>query len=135
MNIFTTMRTSASGLSAQRTRVDIAASNLANAESTRGPDGQPYRRRDPVFESVALEDGKAAIGVKVAEIREDQSPGRTVYMPNHPDASPEGYVTLPNVDPVSEVVNLVSARRGFEANATALETAKAIAQRAIEILT
>jgi flagellar basal-body rod protein FlgC len=134
MNIFTTMRTSATGLAAQRTRVDVAASNLANAESTRGPDGGPYRRRDPVFEAIPLDEGGAAVGVRVAEVREDQSAGRTVYLPGHPDATPDGFVTLPNVDPVAEVVNLVSARRGYEANATALETAKAIAQRAIDIL-
>ncbi|MFZ9887671.1 MAG: flagellar basal body rod protein FlgC [Myxococcota bacterium] len=135
MNIFTTMRTSASGLAAQRTRVDVAASNLANAESTRGPDGTPYRRRDPVFQPVAFDDEEIAVGVRVAGVEEDQEPGRQVYLPGHPDASPEGFVTLPNVDPVAEVVNLVSARRGYEANATALETSKAIAQRAIDILT
>ena len=124
------MRVSASGLAAERTRVNAATSNLANAESTRGPDGGPYRRLDPVFEAVPTERGG---GVRTAKVVEDTSAGRKVYSPGHPDADPDGFVTLPNVNPVHEVVNLLSASRGYDANASALETLKAMAQRALDI--
>jgi len=133
MNVFDSMNISASGLRAQRTRVNAASSNLANAHSTRGPDGQPYQRLDPVFEAEVGADGGPG-GVKVAEIRADDEEGRRMFFPDHPDADAEGFVTLPNVDPVHEVVNLMSAQRGFEANATAFETAKTLAQRALEIM-
>jgi flagellar basal-body rod protein FlgC len=158
MDFFTALHVSASGLAAERTRVNVATSNLANAESTRGPDGKPYRRQDPVFEAVRLEamlaggpaDGRPSplqlatgqrpgttghetMGVRVSSVIEDQTPGRQVYSPGHPDADPQGFVTLPNVNPIHEVVNLMSASRGYEANATALETLKSMAQRAIDI--
>ena len=138
MDFFSAMDISASGLAAERTRVNVAASNLANAETTRGPDGQPYRRRDPVleavpFEAALAEPGAAPMGVRVAQIAQDPGPGRRVYSPGHPDADPQGFVTLPDVNPTHEVVNLMSASRGFEANATAVETLKTMAQRALEI--
>lgn len=139
MDFFTAMKVSASGLSAQRTRVNLASSNLANAETTRGPDGKPYRRLDPVLESVPFEDALSteqagANGVRVLELKEDMSEGRRVYMPGHPDADADGIVTLPNVNPVHEVVNLISAQRGYEANATAVDTTKSMAQRALDIM-
>ncbi len=149
MDFLTALHVSASGLSAQRTRVNLATSNLANAESTRGPDGKPYRRLDPVFESVALRPAMAgagletplvpgrnandAVGVRVAEVKADEKEGRRVYNPDHPDADTSGYVTLPNVNPIHEVVNLMGASRSFDANATALETLKTMALRAIDI--
>lgn len=138
MDFFSALRASASGLSAQRTRVNLATSNLANAESTRGPDGQPYRRLDPVLEALPFEaaldsQGSGAGGVRIAEIVRDQEPGRKVYSPGHPDADGDGFVTFPNVDPIHEVVNLMSASRSYEANATAVETLKTMAQRAIDI--
>jgi len=148
MDFLSALHVSASGLAAERTRVSIATSNLANAESTRGPDGKPYRRQDPVFEAVALQPQLArsglgslpaltgnqhAVGVRVAEVRQDQTEGRRVYSPGHPDADPNGFVTLPNVNPIHEVVNLMSASRGYEANATALETLKTMAQRAMDL--
>jgi flagellar basal-body rod protein FlgC len=143
MDFLSAMHVSASGLSAERTRVNVATSNLANAESTRGPDGKPYKRQDPVFEAVALapamgEAGLSAGGaqpmaVRVSQIVDDQSPGRRVYSPGHPDADGDGFVTLPNVNPIHEVTNLMSASRGFEANATAMETLKTMAQRALDI--
>jgi flagellar basal-body rod protein FlgC len=129
----------ASGLAAQRTRVDIATSNLANAESTRGPDGKPYRRLDPVLEAMPFDAALAAsgapapAGVRVASVVEDPSPGRRVYSPGHPDADADGFVTFPNVNPVHEVVNLMSASRSYDANATAVETLKTMAARALEI--
>jgi len=139
MSFLTALRIGASGLSAQRTRVDLATSNLANAESTRGPDGQPYKRLDPVLEAVpfdavlgaAAPEGSAA--VRVATIAIDDQPGRRIYSPSHPDSDPDGFVTLPNVDPIHEVVNLMSASRSYEANATAIETLKGMAQRALDI--
>lgn len=146
MDFFSALDISASGLSAQRTRVNLATSNLANAESTRGPDGKPYQRLDPVLEAtpfdavMASDGGLSPIGpsgtpsaVRVSEIVADPSPGKLVYSPGHPDADPNGFVTLPNVNPIHEVVNLMSASKNYEANATALETLKSMAQRAIDI--
>jgi flagellar basal-body rod protein FlgC len=138
-DFLTALRVSASGLSAQRMRVNLATSNLANAESTRGPDGQPYRRKDPVLQAVSFEanlrePGEAeAVGVEVAGISEETSPGKRVYSPGHPDADGDGFVTFPDVNPIHEVVNLMSASRSYEANATALETLKSMALRALEI--
>lgn len=140
MDFFSALRVSASGLSAERTRVNLATSNLANAESTRGPDGRLYRRLDPVLEAVGLEPvsaasvgGGAALGVQVSEVRRDDGPGRRVYSPGHPDADAQGFVELPNVNPIHEVVNLMSASKSYEANATAVETLKGMAQRALDI--
>jgi flagellar basal-body rod protein FlgC len=143
MDFLSALRISASGLSAERTRVNLASSNLANADSTRGPDGEPYKRLDPVFSAVSLEDPQgggegggstpAPAGVAVAEVRQDDSPGKRVYMPSHPDADPQGFVTLPNVNPIHEVVNLMSASRAYDANATAVDTLKTMAQRALDI--
>jgi flagellar basal-body rod protein FlgC len=132
MSMLTSLDIAASGMSAERVRVDAASSNLANAETTRGPDGQPYRRLDPVFNAVEREDG--AVLVEVAGMRKDQSAPRSVYMPDHPDADGNGFVLLPNVNPVHEVVNLMSAQRGYDANATAFETSKALIQRALDIV-
>lgn len=142
-DFLTALRISGSGLSAQRTRVDVAASNLANAESTRGPDGQLYHRRDPVLAAVPFEStlqdatgpGQASVpqGVKVAEIVEDQGPGKRVFMPNHPDADADGFVTFPDVNPIHETVNLMTASRSYDANASAVETLKTMAQKAIDI--
>ena len=141
MDFLSALQISGSGLSAQRTRVTIAASNLANAESTRGPDGQPYHRHDPVLAAVPFADalstasggGPQVAGVAVTEVVEDKSPGHKVYLPGHPDADPNGFVTFPNVNPVNETVNLMSASRGYDANATAVETLKTMAQRALDI--
>jgi len=132
MDFASAMRVSASGLSAQRVRVNVATSNLANAETTRGPDGGPYRRMEPVFEAVPVEEG-GACGVRVAQVSSDPSAPRRVYSPGHPDAGPDGFVALPNVNLVDEVVNLLSASRGYEANAAALDTLKSMAQRALDI--
>ena len=131
MDFLTALNVSASGLAAERTRVNITSSNLANAESTRGPDGKPYHRKDPVFEATSFE-GQLE-GVRVAEIREDQGPGKKVYSPGHPDADANGFVTFPDVNPIHEVVNLMSAQKAYEANATAVDTLKGMATRALDI--
>jgi len=144
MDFLSALDVSASALSAERVRVNLAASNLANAETTRGPDGKPYKRLDPVLEAVPFEDSLSGAdataglstgvsGVRVAEIAQDEGPGRRVYSPSHPDADPDGYVTLPNVNPVHEVVNLITAQRAYDANATAIDTLKTMASRALDI--
>lgn len=135
MDFFSALHISGSGLSAERTRVNIASSNLANAETTRTPAGGPYQRLDPVFTAVPITgapDGPQAVAV--ARIAADASEGKRTYSPGHPDADPDGFVTMPNVNPVHEVVNLLSASRGYEANSTAVETLKQMAGRALEIL-
>jgi flagellar basal-body rod protein FlgC len=139
MDFLSALRISASGLAAERVRVSLASSNLANAESTRGPDGKPYQRLDPVLEAVPFGDqlaqasGAGPMSVRVAQVARDQAPGRRVYDPSHPDADAQGFVTLPNVNPIHEVVNLMSASRAYDANASALETLKTMAQRALDI--
>ncbi len=143
MDFLTALHVSGSGLSAERTRVNLAASNLANAETTRTAAGGAYQRLDPVFASVALEASggasaavggpEPALGVQVVKVVADPTPGRKVYSPGHPDADPAGFVTFPNVNPIYEVVNLLSASRGYEANATAVETLKQMAQRGLDI--
>jgi flagellar basal-body rod protein FlgC len=135
MDFFTALHISGSGLSAERTRLNIASSNLANAETTRTAEGGPYKRLDPVFQAVSVTGQPGGPeGVAVAELAVDQSAGKKIYSPGHPDADPEGFVTMPNVNPVHEVVNLLSASRGYEANSTAVETLKQMASKALDIL-
>ena len=126
---------SASALSAERTRIEVAVSNMANAESTRGPDGQPYRRRDVVLapderSSFDTALGKAnAVGVKVAAVVEDQAPFRRRYEPSHPDADAEGFVPLPNVEPQNEMVDLIGASRAYQANLAAISLIRDLVSR------
>lgn len=135
----TAVRAAASALFAERTRIEIAVSNLANAESTRGPDGGPYRRRDVVLTTDTLGRfdsalGRAsAVGVKVAAITEDSSPARRRYDPSHPDADGEGYVALPNVNPAEEMVDMVGASRAYQANLTAINLIRDLVQRALDL--
>jgi flagellar basal-body rod protein FlgC len=130
----------ASALGAERTRLEAAVSNLANMESTRGPDGQPYRRRDVVLESepvggfdAVLGRASGATGVRVARVVEDQSAFRRRYEPSHPDADKDGYVALPNVDPAEEMVDMVGAARAYQANLTAIGLIRDMVQRALEL--
>ena len=133
------VKAGASALQAERMRIEVAVSNLANAESTRGPDGQPYRRRDVVLQSTEVEDfdqtlGRAsAVGVEVAAVVEDQGPARRRYEPSHPDADKDGYVTLPNVDPAEEMVDMLSAARAYQANLTAIGLIRDLVQRALDL--
>lgn len=138
MNFFDLMDVSASGLKAQRVRMETVASNLANAYTTRTAEGGPYRRRDVVFEAVSPGRFSDALDaamnqVRVAAITEDQNPGRLRYEPGHPDADPQGYVEYPNVDAVVEMVNLLGASRSYEANLTVFEATKSLLLRALEI--
>jgi flagellar basal-body rod protein FlgC len=143
MDFLTSMKISSSGLSVQRQRMETLSSNLANVETTRTPEGGPYRRKDVVVTSLPLEDDfaqvlKTELGEKVnrvlvSNIVEDTSPPRLVFNPTHPDADSQGNVAMPNIDLVGEMVNLVTATRSFEANVTAINAAKSMALRAIEL--
>lgn len=130
---------SASALAAERLRIEVAVSNLANAESTRTAEGGVYRRRDVVLaaEPVGSFDealGRAnATGVRVAGIVQDTTPGKRRYEPSHPDADREGYVELPNVDPAEEMVDMLSAARAYQANLTAIGLIRELVQRALEL--
>jgi flagellar basal-body rod protein FlgC len=130
---------SASALNAERTRIEVAVSNLANAESTRGPNGLPYRRRDVVlaadpqnsFETALGHAG--AVGVKVAAVIEDQTPFKRRYDPSHPDADPEGFVAMPNIDTPEEMVNMLSASRAYQANLTAIGLIRELVQKSLDL--
>jgi len=134
MDIGKILSISASGLESQRIRMNIIASNLANAQSTHTPEGGPYRRKEVVFSEVlGNEIEKTARSVAVREIVEDNRPFQVVFDPQHPDANEEGYVQLPNVNLLEEMVNMMSASRSYEANVTAINSAKSMAQKALEI--
>ena len=143
MDFFTAMEVSATGLSAQRTRLNVASSNLANVNTTRGPDGGPYRRRDVVLETHKMSEnvsgGRAGgepgktFGVMVREIANDEKPPRLEYDPGHPDANPDGYVAFPNVNAVEEMVDMITASRAYEAGLTAISSAVQMAERALSI--
>ena len=143
MDFFSSMRVSASGLDAQTKRMNTISSNIANAETTHGVDGGPYRRKDPLMAAQTDRESFGEIlqnaldeniqGVQVQDIVEDQRPPRMVYNPASPDANAEGYVAMPNVNTVEEMANMISAQRSYEANVTAMNAAKAMAQKALEI--
>jgi len=132
MGLISTLRASASGLSAERLRMDIIADNLANANTTRTPDGQPYRRKVAIFEPITPTPRMPG-GVRVVQIAQDPSPPRMVYDPSHPDADPNGYVTYPNVDIVHEMVDMITASRAYEANIQAFNAAKGMFLRTLDI--
>lgn len=125
-----------SGLAAQRLRVELISSNIANSETTRTPEGGPFRRREAVFRSQdqGFGDALAATGVQIAGIRTSQEPFITRYQPGHPDADANGIVRYPNINPVEEMVDLTEASRSFEANVAVVRAAKGMAASALEIL-
>ncbi len=136
MNFFRAMDINGTALGAQRMRLDLISSNIANATTTRTPEGGPYRRKIPVFAedlNQAVTGSSILNGVRVLEITEDQTPFRPVYDPSHPDANDEGYVYYPNVNMVNEMVNLLEAGRAYEANVTAFNTAKEMFKAALSI--
>jgi flagellar basal-body rod protein FlgC len=126
MPLVNAINASASALDAQRSRLEVAVSNMANAESTHGPDGTPYRRRDvllgaqPVNSFDAALGNADAVGVQVQGIVEDQTPFRRRFDPSHPDADADGFVSLPNVDVPEEMVDMLGAARAYQANITAI---------------
>jgi flagellar basal-body rod protein FlgC len=143
MDFFSSMRVSASGLEAQNKRMNTISSNLANAETTRTDEGGPYRREDPVFTANSDKESFGEIlqnnldenvqGVLVEGIHRDERPPRMVYNPAHPDANAEGYVAMPNVNTAEEMANMINTQRTYEANVAAMNAAKAMANKALEI--
>ncbi len=137
MDFFSSMRVSASGLDAQMKRQNTVSSNIANAETV------GYKRKDPEFQATADRESFGEIldtkldegvqGVQVTAIREDERPGRMVYNPSHPQADENGMVEMPNVNPVQEMANMISAQRSYEANATAIASATQMANKALEL--
>ena len=146
MGLFDALGISGSGLTAQRLRMDVTAENLANAQSTKDANGQPYRRKEVVLQESASSGFGAALrsaqagsspagaGVQVAGIVADPNPGRRVYDPSHPDADRQGYVTMPNVNPVTEMTDLIDASRAYEANVTAMQSAKQMFSKTLDLL-
>jgi flagellar basal-body rod protein FlgC len=147
MSMFGGMEISGSALTAQRLRMNVTAENIANAETTKGADGNPYRRKEVVLQSVGQAgtfgsqlsramgtSGVAPGGVQATEIAEDQTNGKLVYDPSHPDADEQGYIRMPNVDTVTEMVDLIDAQRAYEANVTAMSAAKQMFAKTLEIL-
>lgn len=140
-DLFDALDVSASALSAERIRMNVTSSNLANAQTTRTDDGGPYQRKDAIFEAVpfrkelalALSNEPSLHEVKVAQIINDTSAPKMVYQPNHPDANPDGYVAFPNINTMEEMVNLITASRTYEANVTAINAAKNMMNKALEI--
>ena len=132
MGMFSSMRISASGLSAERLRMDTITSNMANVQTTRGEDGQAYKRKIAVFQE-AYDKEKGMSGVKTVGIVEDESPLKEVYDPSHPDADENGYVTMPNVNILNEMADMIAASRSYEANVDTLNATKSMFQKALEI--
>jgi flagellar basal-body rod protein FlgC len=127
----------ASGMSAQRLRVQLAASNIANAETTRTADGGPYRRKEPVFRTLLLgetQDGIPVTGVQVTGVQSSTDPFITKYDPSHPDADANGVVSYPNVNPVDEMVNMTEAGRSFEANVAVIRAVRTMELSAQDLL-
>lgn len=149
MSLFNIFQISSQGMTAQRERLEAAAANLANSNTTRTAEGGPYRRRDVVFESVGVADAatgspasfgtffesleQPAQGVRATTVIAGQSEGVMRYQPDHPDADANGYVRMPDVDPLEETVNMISAARSFEANTTAFNTAKEMARASLKL--
>jgi len=143
MDFFSSINVSSSALSAERTRMNLISSNLANASATRTAEGGPYKRKDAVFTATPMEnrfnrvlDGATAQQVRqveVSRIVEDQNPPRMQYDPGHPDADPQGYVAMPNVNVVEEMADMIGATRAYEANVTAVQAAKSMAMKTLEI--
>lgn len=145
MSFFGSLDTSASGLTAQRLRLDVISQNMANASTTRTEEGGPYKRKIVVFEPIQNQASNsfASIlnkkkqngnnGVRVSQIIEDESQGALVYNPSHPDANEYGYVEMPNVNTIDEMVNMISASRSYEANLNAFNSMKSMLTKALEI--
>jgi flagellar basal-body rod protein FlgC len=142
MGAFDIFKISASGMKAQRTRMDIVASNLANVETTSTEEGGPYRKKDVVFKAVDVSDDKTfsgtlsrkVEGVNVETVKESDKPFQTVYNPSHPDANSEGYVTFPNVNLMEEMTDMTAATRAYEANVNVLSTTKDMFLKTLELI-
>ena len=143
MGFFAPLDIAASGLTAQRLRMDVTAENLANADTTRGANGQPYQRQEVVLQQVggfgatlagAMGSGSAAGGVQVTGIVGDPTPDKLVYDPGNPDANAQGYVRMPNVNAVTEMTDLIDESRSYQADVTAMQTAKSMYTKTLDLL-
>jgi len=146
MDLFKMFAISGAAMSAQRTRMSVISGNLANTETTRTPEGGPYRRRDVIFQATSLGDefsdlssdtafdrSEGLLSVEVAGIKQSSREPRKIFDPNHPDANPEGYVLLPDINAMEEMVDLLSAVRSYEANLTVYNATKGLVRRLLEI--
>src|SRR6266849_818238 len=144
MSLLSALSVSASGLAAQRTRAELLVENMANSETTRTPDGGPYRRKDAIFSSspqgspfsaqFQKQMGAYSNGVEVAEIYEDQREPERRFLPGHPDADASGYVAFPRMNPAEDMVDLMAATRGYHANVSAMSAIKDMIQKSIDLL-
>ena len=143
MSLFSVLSIGASGMAAQRTRAELLAENLANADTTRTPEGGPYRRKDAIFTSTEVSSPFASVfngalqgpsGVAVSDIVTDQREPEMRYLPGHPDANAEGYVAYPRINPAEDMVDLMGAARGYEANVAAISAVKDMIERSLDLL-
>jgi len=144
MSLFSVLSVSASGMSAQRARAELLVENLANSETTRTPDGGPYRRKDAVFASepqsspfaavFQTEIGSGVTGVQVADVVQDNSEPLKRYLPGHPDADANGYVAFPRINPAEDMADLISASRGYQGNIAAMNAIKDMIHRSIDLM-
>ena len=132
MSMFSIFGVSGSAISAQSQRLNVVASNLANVEAVAGPDGQAYKARQVVFQTVPM-GPEGSAGVRVSAISENQQPGRRVHEPDHPSADAEGYVTHSNVSAVEEMVNMISASRSYQNNVEVMNTAKTLLLKTLQL--
>jgi flagellar basal-body rod protein FlgC len=132
MSLFNIFNISGSAMTAQSQRLNVVASNLANVDSATGPDGKPYHAKQVVFSTVPTS-GQVGSGVKVSAVVEDTSPMKVVYDPKHPLADAQGYVTMPNVNPVDEMVNMISASRSYQNNVDVMNTSKTLLLKTLTI--
>ena len=133
MSLFNVFNVSGSAVSAQSQRLNVVASNLANADSVAGPDGQPYKARQVVFQTQMVGAGQESAGVRVAQVVEDNAAPRRIHNPDHPLADADGYVTMSNVNPVEEMVNMISASRSYQTNIDVMNTAKSLLQKTLQL--
>jgi flagellar basal-body rod protein FlgC len=141
MSLFASLSVSASGMSAQRTRAELLTQNLANSETTRTPGGGPYKRRDAVFTTEgqsspfsAVFQNEMSTGVGVSEVIEDKRPPERRFLPGHPDADKDGYVSFPNINPAEDMVDLMSASRGYSGNIAAMTAIKDMIHKSIDLM-
>jgi flagellar basal-body rod protein FlgC len=141
MSLFAALQVSASGMQAERTRAEALVENMANAETTRTPQGGPYRRKDVTFSSELQESPFSAVfqnelatGVNVSEVTEDNSPPEMRYLPNHPDANSEGYVAFPKMNPAEDMADLLNTTRSYQANIAAMTAVKDMITNSIALL-
>ncbi len=132
MSLMRSFHVSSSGLVAQAQRLNIVASNIANAESVQGPDGKPYKAKQAVFRPTPMF-GSVAAGVEVAAVVDSNAPMRREYKPGHPNANAEGFVEMPNVNPVDEMVNMISASRSYQMNVEIMNTSRQLMQKTLDL--